>query len=168
MYDQPKLPQIYFKASSKVRSRIFFWGESKAVFSWITKVLFSLYSYLNKFAQKCQYYYTLLDQSIPLGTVSSFISLLRKHLCERVKCNFKMVLTSLWTREILYCWTIKVDIKSPSPKRNHSLSLFSLFIFQSLGTQGTAFKKSYSVECINALRGHENNVQSLILKWASS
>ena len=74
-----------------------------------------------------------------------------------------MVLTSLWTREILYCWAIKVDIKSTSPKRNHSWSHFPLFIFQSLGTQGTAFKKSYSVKCVNALRGHENNIQILIL-----
>ena len=37
--------------------------------------------FINKFGQKCQYYYTLLDQSIPLVTVTSIVSLLTIQLC---------------------------------------------------------------------------------------
>ena len=131
---------------------------------WIVKIGIKDYN-INKYDQP-----KALAQSCRKFTLKLHTSKVRSRFFseERVKYNFKMVLTSLCTREILYCWTIKVDIKSPSPKRNHSWSLFPLFIFQSLGTQGTAFKKSYSVECVNALRGHENNIQTLILKWTSS
>ena len=36
--------------------------------------------FINKFVQKCQYYYTFLDQSIPLVTVTSVVSLLTEQL----------------------------------------------------------------------------------------
>ena len=37
--------------------------------------------FINKFVQKCQYYYTLSNQSVPLVTVTSIVSLLTKQLC---------------------------------------------------------------------------------------
>ena len=43
-------------------------------------MLFHLGIFINKFIQKCQYYYTLLDQSIPLVTITSVVSLLSKQL----------------------------------------------------------------------------------------
>ena len=36
--------------------------------------------FTNKFVKKCQYYYTLLEQSVPLVTVTSVVSLLTKQL----------------------------------------------------------------------------------------
>ena len=36
---------------------------------------------VQKFFQKCQYYYALLDQSVPLVTVRSTVSLLTEQLC---------------------------------------------------------------------------------------
>ena len=41
--------------------------------------------FINKFMQKCQCYYTLLDQSIPLVTVTSDVSLLTEQLW--VQCH---------------------------------------------------------------------------------
>ena len=38
------------------------------------------YKFINKFVQKCQCYYTLSNQSIPLVTVTSVVSLLTEHL----------------------------------------------------------------------------------------
>ena len=43
--------------------------------------------FINKFVQKCQYYYTLSDQSIPLETVRSIVSLLTEQLCKQL-CIF--------------------------------------------------------------------------------
>ena len=37
--------------------------------------------FINKLVQKCQCYYTFLDQSIPLVTVTSVVSLLTEKLC---------------------------------------------------------------------------------------
>ena len=37
--------------------------------------------FINKFVQKCQYYYTLSDQNVPLVTVTSVVSLLTIQLC---------------------------------------------------------------------------------------
>ena len=37
--------------------------------------------FINKFVQKCQCYYTFSDQSIPLVTVTSVVSLLTEQLC---------------------------------------------------------------------------------------
>ena len=37
--------------------------------------------FINKFMQKCQCYYTFSDQSIPLATVTSVVSLLTEQLC---------------------------------------------------------------------------------------
>ena len=36
--------------------------------------------FINKFVQKCQYYYTISDQSVPLVTITSVVSLLTKQL----------------------------------------------------------------------------------------
>ena len=41
--------------------------------------------FINKFVQKCQYCYTLLDQSVPLVTVTSVVSLLTKQLWLKFK-----------------------------------------------------------------------------------
>ena len=46
-------------------------------------VIFS--KFMNKFVQKCHCYYTLSDQSIPLVTVTSVVSLLTKQLCIFIK-----------------------------------------------------------------------------------
>ena len=43
--------------------------------------------FINKFVQKCQHYYTLSDQIIPLVTVTSVVSLLTElpcHLCTKI------------------------------------------------------------------------------------
>ena len=42
---------------------------------------------INKFVQKCQYYYTLSDQSVLLVTVTSVVSLLTKQLWFCASCN---------------------------------------------------------------------------------
>ena len=54
----------------------YFYIMTKAVLSWMIYLSVISSKFINKFVQKCQYYYTLLDQSIPLVTVTSVVSLL--------------------------------------------------------------------------------------------
>ena len=56
---------------------------NKAVVKNNTSVISS--KFINKFVQKCQCYYTLSDQSIPLVTVTSVVSLLTEQLWAQVQ-----------------------------------------------------------------------------------
>ena len=75
------------------------------IFNWIN--LTTLYSYqrdnfINKFVKKCQYYYTSLDQNVPLVTVRSIVSLLTKQpnppYMAQISCQSTTYIKWLWLK----------------------------------------------------------------------
>ena len=70
--------------------------------------------FINKFVQKCQYWYALLDQSIPLVTVRSVVSLLTKQLPSGA--------TKHWILYKLKVW------KASAPELGFKLRQFVIFL----------------------------------------
>ena len=84
---------------------------------------------MDALVQKCQYYYyTLLNQSVPLVTVKSNVSLLTEQLCSWCYVNFRNTIISL---EYVYFWTKIYRSLYPSTK----ISITHIAISCNVGTQ---------------------------------